>query len=62
MVSYTKYTAIAHDVYKSKGGTYPDGLTTVSSTFGEFWSENKDQLKDASAQNVRNSLNQAITV
>lgn len=62
MVSYTEYTSIAHDVYKAKGGTYPNGLPPVGETFAQFWEQNKAELEGMSSSEARQAVSQAISV
>jgi len=64
MVSYTEWTEIGHEVYKSKGGQYGNrqAAQSVTSTLAAFWRQNTDRLKAASRSEARQIARQNMTV
>lgn len=63
MVSYTDWTRIGHDVYKSKGGQYGSNTATdVTETLASYWQENTDTLRSASESEARQLAERDMSV
>lgn len=64
MVTYTEWTEIGHEVYKSKGGTYGNrrAAQSVTETLAAFWRENRDRLEPASRTEAREIARNSMTV
>lgn len=63
MVDYTTFIEIGNEVYKEKGGTYSeDTAAELIQVLGEFWSRNKEELKQIGRREAKRIIERNLNV